>query len=182
MGVIPSRKKPIMARTSRVVLVVAALTLLGGCGATNGVGGAVVTQRPTVAATVDAAGCPDVSETQGSSVAVDYVDFVQANGRQYVADLGGARLSVGEAEVGAVQLRVRCSLSELNDRTHQTPPPARDGDAGFLPAGTPVHAVNGWSPLCRLTAEHDGSWRVYLALDEAASTARPRPCAVNPGG
>ncbi|WP_411285602.1 hypothetical protein, partial [Lapillicoccus sp.] len=88
----------------------------------------------------------------------------------------------GAGEVGAVQLRVRCSLNELNDRTHQMPPPARDGDAGFLPAGTPVHAVNGWSPLCRLAARLDGSWHVYLALDERATTAEPRPCAVSPGG
>ena len=181
MGVIPSRKKPVMARTSCFVLVGAAMALLGGCGATNGVGGVIVTQRPTAAATADASGCPDVSETPGSAVAVDYVDFVQANGRQYVADLGGARLTVGAGGVGAVQFLVRCSLSELNDRTHQMPPDPRDGDAASLPAGTPVHAVNGWSPLCRLTAEHDGSWRVYLALDEAATTARPRLCAVNPG-
>ena len=181
-----------MPSSTLVVLAIGAMSLLGGCGSPNGAGETVSTQTPagtrtpagtsTTVSTTVSPGCPDVSETQGSAVAVTYVDFVQANGRQYVADLGGARLTVGAADLGAVQFLVRCSLSELNERTHQMPPDPRDGDAASLPAGTPVHAVNGWSPLCRLTAEHDGSWRVYLALDEAATPAQPKPCAVNPGG
>lgn len=170
-----------MRSSSLVVLAIGAMSLLAGCGSPNGAGETPSGTWATVSTTVSL-GCPDVSEAPGGAVAVDYVDFVQANGRQYVADLGGARLTVGAADLGAVQFLVRCSLSELNERTHQMPPDPRDGDAASLPAGTPVHAVNGWSPLCRLTAEHDGSWRVYLALDERATTAQPKPCAVNPGG
>ncbi len=120
--------------------------------------------------------------TPGHAVSVDYVDFVEANGIQYIAadNLGLSPVTVAAADIGEVQFRVRWSLSELNQQTQQMPPSPRDGDAGFLPAGTPIHAVNGWSPSCRLAAQRDGTWHAYLASDEHSATARPKPCAVTP--
>jgi len=172
-----------MLNKSLTVLLVGATSLLGACGTSNGPGGPDVGRGPTGTATTSPSdGCPSVTATSGRAVMVDYVDFVRANGVEYVARLGEEEAGVGPADIGAVQFHVRCSFSELNRRTQQMPPPARDGDAGFLPAGSPVHAVNGWSPSCRLAAQHDGSWHVYLALDGGASTAQPRPCSPAPSG
>lgn len=86
---------------------------------------------------------------------------------------------VAVSEIGAEQFRVRCSLSQLNDQTHAAPAAPRDGDASFLPAGTPVHEISGWSPTCRLAAQLAGTWRVYLAVDKDSSAAKPRPCALS---
>jgi len=111
---------------------------------------------------------------------VDYGDFVHANGMFYqvAEEMNLPSVPVAVSDIGAEQFRVRCSLSQLNNQTHVFPPPPRDGDASFLPAGTPVHAITGWSPTCRLAAQLDGTWRVYLAVDKDASPAKPQPCAV----
>ncbi len=169
-----------MSKPYLAVLVMGLTCLVGGCGVENGGGGGVPTHGSTDAGAGSSNGCPSVSVTPGHGVAVDYVDFVEANGMQYVVpeNLGVAPVPVRAADIGAVQFVVRCALSELNRRTSQMPPPARDGDAAFLPAGTPVHAVNGWSPSCRLAAQHDGAWHVYLAMDMHSSRGRPQPCAV----
>jgi len=171
-----------MLKMPMVMVVVGATSLLGACGS-NGVGRADVSRGPSgTATTTPSDGCPVVTPTPGHAVTVDYVDFVRTNGVEYVARLGEEGVAVGPSDIGEVHLTVRCSFSELNRRTQQMPPPARDGDTGFLPTGTAVHAVNGWSPSCRLVAQHDGSWHVYLALDERATTAQPKPCSLAPRG
>jgi hypothetical protein len=110
--------------------------------------------------------------------AVDYVDFVQAFGHQYLADFGGRIIATAtRSDLSEVVLRSRCSFSALNDRTHKDPGRARDGDTGFLPPGTPIYAIKGWSHECRLAAEHEGRLRVYVASQDHAAFATPRPCA-----
>ncbi len=112
--------------------------------------------------------CPVLSSTKpGSFAAVDYVDFVNANGQQYVSVPGQAP-QVTSTDQGALQLRVRCTFSLLNDRTHQMTPAPRDGDAGFLVVGTPVYAVKGWSPKCRVMAVNTDAWQLYVAAPEPA--------------
>jgi hypothetical protein len=120
--------------------------------------------------------CPSLSTGAGFAE-VDYVDFLQANASQYIADLGTSG-SHRRPNIGTEQLEVRCSFSRLNAETHRAPPPPRDGDAAFLPAGAPVYSVRGWSPLCRLAARHDGQWHTYLAYRDDTRTATPKPCAV----
>src|SRR3954469_721275 len=126
---------------------------------------------------VDAESCPKVS-SGGGYAAVDYVDFIQAMGINYVADLGGRRVEATRADLGPVVLHSLCSFSALNDRTHKDPGKARDGDTAFLPPGTPIYALKGWSEKCRLAAEHDGRVHVYLAMDDHAATAKARACAL----
>jgi hypothetical protein len=120
--------------------------------------------------------CPALAASAGFAE-VDYVDFLQANATQYIADLGRPGPS-RRPHLGAEQLTVRCSFSRLNAQTHRAPPPPRDGDAAFVPAGTPVYSVRGWSPLCRLAARHDGEWHTYLAYQDDSRRATPKPCAV----
>lgn len=179
-----------MTRTAAGALLLA-VAVLTGCGQPPGGGASGETAGGRAGASGTGAGgsadgCPPVEPGRGgAAVMVDYVDFVQAHGRQYVAGLGASDATVSAAtvsaatlsadEVGPVQFRVRCSLRELNSRADQMPPPARDGDAGLLPAGTPVHEVRGWSPLCRLAAQRDGVWRVYLAVDSSTATATAAP-------
>jgi hypothetical protein len=191
------------------MLVAAALVLTAGCGSVSGsaqpaaeVSGSSAA-RPSVesatpageapSATVSAnvGSPPSAAATPGkaprcpptpsgaSFASVDYVDFLQANDTEYIADLMG-RLAVSTTQIGPVQLRVRCSFSELNAATHRMTPQAENGDAGFLTAGTEVHAITGWSPLCRLAAQRDGKRRVYLAYEETATQATPKPCALRP--
>jgi hypothetical protein len=87
---------------------------------------------------------------------------------------------VNRTQLGELITRSRCAFSELNTRTGKDPGPPRDGDTAFLAAGTPIYAVRGWPPACRLAAERNGQVFVYLATDPAASTARPAPCATRP--
>lgn len=112
--------------------------------------------------------------------AVDYVDFVQAYGEQYVAGLANRPIHVARGDLGRVVLRSRCSLAALNDRTHHTPGTARDGDTAFLAPGTPIYAINGWSVRCRLAARSAaGEFVAYLALQPNTKTATPRACVLH---
>lgn len=164
-----------MRRLSTLVAVTAiSLVGLAGCG-TTGVGG-------SGGASTTLGGCPPIPEDADAPMAaVDYIDFVQWRGIQYIAAPSG-QLTAGAGDVGAEQFRVTCSYSELNERTgRQTPDPV-DLSAAFLPAGTPVHALNGWAPACRLTAQRDGAWRVYVATLPGTQILTVDPCATAPSG
>jgi hypothetical protein len=129
-----------------------------------------------------ARGCPDPqSPPGGGRAAVDYVDFLQANGRNYIADLGGNRLTIRPTDLGRVALQVRCSYAAVNDATGLVFGKPRDGDAAFLAPGTNVYGVRGWPPLCRLAAMHDHEWHVYLAYRPDATVATAEPCALHRG-
>ena len=130
---------------------------------------------PTTAPPVE--DCPSV-HGQGYA-AVDYVDFIQAFGRQYVAGLGSRPIKARPQDLGRVVLRSRCSLSALNDRTHKAPGSARDGDTAFLKPGTPIYALRGWSTHCRLAARSAGELRVYLAMKPDSRHATPKACALH---
>jgi hypothetical protein len=112
------------------------------------------------------------------SAAIDYVDFIQAFGQQYVAGLGSRPGRVDRSDLGRVVLRSRCSFSALNDRTHKNPGEPRAGDTGFLAPGTAIYAIDGWSTRCRLAARSPAGLVAYLALDANARHAKPRPCAL----
>lgn len=104
--------------------------------------------------------CPDVSHR--GHAAVDYVDFLRANQRQYLASIP-AHDKPKKVEIATLQFRVRCDFSQLNDQTHRATPRPVDGDAGFLRAGTAVYSIKRWPPSCRLAARHEGRWMVYEA-------------------
>jgi hypothetical protein len=172
-------------RTALFVLVVP-LSIVSGCtaGAPEPATPVATTDAPTPDAPTPVApadGCPPLAaEADGpttSLVAIDYVDFVNHGGRQYVAGTAEAPM-VERTDLGEVVLRSACSFSAFNERTHRDPGRPRDGDTGFLPPGTAIHAVRGWEPECRLAAERDGQVHVYLALDPNGETARPAPCAI----
>ncbi len=152
-----------LANLIAVTLAGSLVGLLSACGATPS-GSA---SKPASAATsgVDPAHsrrshCPDVSKA--GHAAVDYVDFLQAYQRQYLAIIPAHQTSK-KVEVATLEFRVRCDFSQLNDQTHRATPRPEDGDAGYLRAGTAVYSIKHWSPSCRLAAKRDGRWLVYVA-------------------
>lgn len=109
---------------------------------------------------------------------VDWVDFVQLNGTQYLAGLDGNVPAVASEELGSAVGKVQCQLSKLK---FQAPPgPAVDGDAAFIAVGTELHAIQGYAPSCRLAARIGGVNRVYLAHADVAGVSKPVACAKQP--
>lgn len=88
---------------------------------------------------------------------VDYVDFVQFGNRQYVR-LNNLRDTVPRSALGRRLATVRCNLSEIRPDPYYHP---KDGDSGYLPAGTPLYAITGYPPEDRLAALVDGSYHAY---------------------
>lgn len=106
---------------------------------------------------------------------IEWVDFVQLDGRQYIAGLDGPVPPVPSSEVGVVVGRVTCQLSAL--KFSKTPGPNVDGDAAFLAIGTELRAVHGFEPSCRVAARIDGANRVYLAHHDVDGHSKAVPCA-----
>ena len=144
-----------------------------GCNSTGVVGHGGPHGAPPPALPAD---CPHVSSAP--KAVVDYVDAIEANGSQYLAQ---PSLNVTQADLGAEQFRIRCSFAQLNTVTGRETPNLRNGDSTLLTPGTPVYAIKGWSPRCRLAAPNsDGTGKVYFALVSGAAVATVSPCATNP--
>lgn len=124
--------------------------------------------------------CPRFGSPPGGGFAiVEYVDFLQALGRNYIAGLGHMD-TITNNDLGSQVLVVRCSIAAVNNTTHQVPlEPFRDGDAAYLAPGTPVYSVHGWPISCRLAARRvDGALHVYLAYQPNTRVATPEACAL----
>lgn len=75
-------------------------------------------------------------------------------------------LRVVERDVLVGRVKVQRDEFKYEAISHQK----RDGQASFLAAGTPVHAVEGYAPSFRVAARRDGAWVLY----EAAENRRAR--------
>ena len=153
----------------------------GGCGSARDVttGGSEPTN--SISSNHNAArasACLGTPTTGDSTVMVDWVDFVQFDGTQYVAGVDGKVSAIASNQLGPVVGRVECELSVLKFLAE--PGPAVDGDAAFLKVGTEVHAVRGYATSCRVAAQIAGVNRVYLAQSELAGVSRAVPCAKAP--
>lgn len=91
---------------------------------------------------------------------IDYVDFVQFGGIQYVAPRGELGRPLTEADLGPERFRVRQTLSRGGSGAGYRP---GDGDAAFVATGDPVYTVRGYAPSFRLAARHDGRLVLYEA-------------------
>ncbi len=99
----------------------------------------------------------------GSQGAVEWVNFVQFNGIQYLpnydASLGRGR-AVQQSDLGPVFATVQFKLAgNVSTPGYH----ARDGDAGDLDAGTPVYTVKGYTSTFRLAAFLQGQLVLYEA-------------------
>jgi hypothetical protein len=99
----------------------------------------------------------------------DYIDFVKANGIDYVgADYFGGRIgrTLVEADLGPEHFRVKQMLSSASKGPDYR---TADGDSAFVPAGEPVYAVKGYTTTFRLAARHDGRLVLYEADSNPAA-------------
>jgi len=170
-----------MRRVDIAVVFAVALLSVAGCASVSndetvvGEPRTMTSQHPVAAR---GSACLGTPTTGNSTVAVDWADFVQLDGTQYVANLDGAVPPVPANQLGSVVGRVRCELAVL--KFHAAPGPAVDGDAAFLKVGTPVHAIQGYAKSCRVAAQINGANRVYLAHADLHGVSRPVPCAKAP--
>ncbi len=101
----------------------------------------------------------------GSQGAVEWVNFVQFNGIQYLANYDtslGLGRALQQGDLGPVFATVQFKLAG-----NVTTPGyhIKDGDAGDLDAGTPVYTVKGYTPTFRLAAFRQGQLVLYEADD-----------------
>lgn len=161
--------------------VLAALSLLFSAACTSARPLAVVDHGPGSAtsspSSASASECNKTSRKGNSVVMVDWVDFVQLNGTQFIADNGSVP-PIDSAHLGTVVGRVQCQLSALEFR--KQPGPTVDGDAAFLTIGTEVHSILGFEPACRVAARVESSNRVYLAHHDVGGYSKAVPCAKAP--
>jgi hypothetical protein len=157
---------------SGAAILVPALTLGHGGGASNSAGGAAYSGQGndsgvTAPQAGTASGAPPATASPASGRAcpprmtgnaiVDYVDFVRIGGREYIAGRGGPVRTVPRARLGRKLGTVRCELSAIRPDPYYHPV---DGDAGYLPAGTPVYEVSG-SGRDVVAAPVGGGYRLY---------------------
>lgn len=135
----------------------------------------VVGGTPTATATAD--GC-DLKESGGI---IDYVDFVLVGHVSLQEWFGppAARPVVRDADLGAVVTHVTCRLEDHHNGFQAQE--MKDGYASFLEVGTPVYAVSGFDPACRVAARLAGRLHEFYALDPDAHVAKPAACALMPG-
>ena len=144
----------------------AVIAALAGCGSQVQVGGGHPT--PTHPA------CPEGSAyPPGTAGEVDYIDTIWHGSVSYDY-FPSVRTTT--AQIGSVVIRIRCSMATYPD-THAPPSRFADDTATALSAGTPVHAVKGFSPRCRLTAYVAGHPRTYVAVNNTPHGPVPRACA-----
>ena len=101
--------------------------------------------------------------SSGSSVQIDYVDFVQLGGTQYIAARTSPGRPLQEGDLGAQYGTVKSRLADSSDPGHQL----RDGDSAFLAVGTTLYSLKSYKPSFRL-AERSGprlvSYQAVVAL------------------
>jgi hypothetical protein len=144
----------------------AVIAALAGCGSQAHV--AAGDPAPTHPA------CPEGSAyPPGTAGIADYTDSILHDSVTYEYL---PVVPVTAAQIGSVITRIRCSMATYPD-THAPPSHWADDTAAGLAAGTPVHAVKGFSPRCRLAVYVAGHPRTYVAINATKHGPVPRACA-----
>ena len=145
----------------------AVIAALAGCGSQVQVAGA---GHPTPTHPA----CPEGSAyPPGTASEVDYIDSIWHDSVSY--DYFPS-VPTTTSQIGSVVTRIQCSMATYSD-THAPPSRLADDTATALSAGTPVHAVKGFSPRCRLAAYMAGHPRTYVAVNNTEHGPVPRACA-----
>jgi hypothetical protein len=155
------------AKVRMCALSAAVIVAFAGCGseAHGGAAGHPAPARPA---------CPEGSAyPPGTYGEVDYTDNIwhDSVGYEYLPSV-----RITASQIGAVIARIRCSMATYPD-THAPPSHEANDTATALSAGTPVHAVKGFSPRCRLAAYVAGRPRAYVAVNDTKRGPVLRACA-----
>jgi hypothetical protein len=186
-----ARRRRALHRVAPAGAAVAVLAVVGGAiwasghspGGAGGTSVIATTPTPTSPPTQPNAGCPKTKPTTNVTM-IDWVDFVQLNGRQFLSasmlPSKPARHAATSADLGPEVTQVTCSISDLTaDHDREIDGGFLDGNAAFLPKGTPLYEVRGYDPGCRVAAVVDGKVREYLAEHEVNGHFQPMPCALH---
>lgn len=103
------------------------------------------------------AGCTVVSTTSD----IHWADVMQFNGIRYISQVVGVGRTPIKADLGAVFASVRFELEG-----HETDPSYQlhDGDAAYVPTGTPVYSVRGYEPTFRLATNEPQRGLVFYEV------------------
>jgi len=144
----------------------AVIAALVGCGSQAHVGaGDPTPTRPA---------CPEGSAyPPGTAGEVDYIDSIWHDSVSYEYF---PNVRITASQIGSVVTRIQCSMATYPD-TQAPPSHWADDTATGLSAGTPVHAVKGFSPRCRLAAYVAGHPHTYVAVNNTKHGPVPRACA-----
>ena len=88
--------------------------------------------------------------------AIDYVDFVQVGDHQYLR--AEPLVVVPASDLGEPVGTVKRELSTEDVSPDHHP---QNGESGYLPPGTPLDAVRGYSPDERIAAKTADGWVAY---------------------
>ena len=144
----------------------AVIAALVGCGSQAHVGaGDPTPTRPA---------CPQGSAyPPGTASEVDYIDSIWHDSVSYEYF---PNVRITASQIGSVVTRIQCSMATYPD-TQAPPSHWADDTATSLSAGTPVHAVKGFSLRCRLAVYVAGHPRTYVAVNNTKHGPVPRVCA-----
>jgi hypothetical protein len=104
--------------------------------------------------------CQSPGSSSSCNAQIDWVNFIQVGSTQYVAGQQSPTV-IQESDLGPVYAHVKFKVSgNVCDPNYRL----KDGDAGFLDAGTPVYQVTGQQPGEQLAARFNGRIVVYRAM------------------
>jgi len=134
---------------------------------------------PSAGSTTPAAGCPPTKPyPDGKRVDIDYVPFIQLGSQQFIAQLDGVG-PLARSDLREQVATVTCRIADLTESGREGVAGGfLDGNAAYLAAGTPLYAVAGYDPACRVAAIQDGVIDVYLAHHEVNDHSVPTECAL----
>ena len=97
----------------------------------------------------------------GTHAQIDWVNFIKVHGIMYVVPpIGDTTVPVSLQGMMATTVHFQIA-DHISDPTYQ----ANDGDAAFLPVGTPIYQVIGYRETFRLMA----LWNGHMTLFEAST-------------
>ena len=104
------------------------------------------------------------ARSDSGSTAIDWERFLKTDGILYRSPqpFEGQDYRITEADLGPVVFRTRFQVSDnVSDPNYEV----EDGDAAYLPEGTEVHAVRGFSPRFRLAVKSRGHIELFEASE-----------------
>jgi hypothetical protein len=150
----------------------AVIAALVGCGSPAYVG-TPDPVPPHSAATTHPA-CPEgTAYPPGTAGEVDYTDSILHDSVNYTY-LPSVHVTI--PQLGSVVAHIQCSMATYPD-THAPPSHWADDTATGLTVGTPLYAIRGFSPRCRLAANVGGHLHAYVAVKSTKRGPIPQSCA-----
>jgi hypothetical protein len=154
-----------MKQATRLCVIPGSIVLaLSGC-APAGVSSPHPPAKPATRSGVSSSSCPpQLKLRSGSDIAIDYVDTLRLVDHDYLAAPEGALTHWTPSQIGPLLGQIKCMLSAyLVDPNY----PLGNGDATFLPPGTPVFFATTKPHSTDVVAKVSGRWRLYQQLPKS---------------